>query len=88
MATKECYDCKEIKLLSEFSRNNQTKDGMTYYCKDCLKKQRKVYKEKRQVSKHEAEEFRQQLEESGQLFTCGNCKVSKTATNFYYQRGS
>ena len=35
---KKCLDCKERKAIAEFYKNTQAKDGLTAYCKDCVKK--------------------------------------------------
>lgn len=32
---KLCKDCQIEKPLSDFYKNNQTKDGLTYYCRPC-----------------------------------------------------
>ena len=34
-ATKICNRCKEPKLLSEFTKNKASKDGLQYKCRDC-----------------------------------------------------
>ena len=41
---KKCSRCKEEKEVAEFIKNNQTKDGLTYYCKACLKGIREKYR--------------------------------------------
>ena len=37
MKLKECSRCKEKKSISAFYKNNNTKDKLTYYCKNCIK---------------------------------------------------
>ena len=32
---KICTKCKESKALGAFRRQNSTKDGLKYYCKEC-----------------------------------------------------
>lgn len=32
-----CNDCKEIKILSDFHKNKNTKDGYACYCKSCTR---------------------------------------------------
>jgi len=48
---KKCSKCKIKKPIIEFRKNKTTKNGYTYYCKDCLKpinkKDRIKHKEKR-----------------------------------------
>lgn len=36
---KRCSKCKEFKLLKEFSKNKNYKDGLNYTCKNCINKQ-------------------------------------------------
>lgn len=43
---KFCHSCYTIKKQNEFIKNNQTSDGLTYYCKSCLCKSNKKYKDK------------------------------------------
>ena len=38
---KRCYRCKEIKPISDFSRNISKKDGYRSICKYCDRKQKK-----------------------------------------------
>lgn len=42
--TKQCSKCKEVKELSQFYKNNKTKDGLTYYCKSCCDNNTKEYR--------------------------------------------
>lgn len=34
---KRCPQCKEIKMFSEFYKNKSRKDGLSVYCKSCIK---------------------------------------------------
>jgi len=43
---KICSGCKTKKLFSRFGKDNSTKDGLDYWCKDCVKKYNKSYCEK------------------------------------------
>lgn len=36
-STKTCSRCKEPKSLSDFGKNAATKDGLAYYCRDCVR---------------------------------------------------
>ena len=38
MNTKKCYGCKKELPLSDFTKNKNTKDGLSYYCRTCTKK--------------------------------------------------
>lgn len=37
MSEKNCNKCKELKPLSEFSKNNNSKDGLAYKCRLCAR---------------------------------------------------
>jgi hypothetical protein len=36
--TKECKKCKEVKSLTEFNKQKDTKDGHKNLCKECQRK--------------------------------------------------
>ena len=38
MKTKKCYGCKKELPIKNFTKNKNTKDGFSYYCRDCTKK--------------------------------------------------
>lgn len=38
MKTKKCYGCKKELSLDNFTKNKNTKDGLSYYCRECSKK--------------------------------------------------
>lgn len=87
MSSKQCFDCKEVKLYSEFNRNHKTKDKLTCYCKSCTKKSRdKMVASREQISKEDAKVFHQQLIDEGSLYQCSTCKEKKGAGHFYYKR--
>jgi len=39
MNEKQCTKCKEVKPLSEFYKHKAGKDGLTSYCKSCIREQ-------------------------------------------------
>lgn len=43
---KKCGRCGEIKPLSEFTKNKSRKDGLSVYCKSCIKEIYPGYKKK------------------------------------------
>lgn len=46
---KKCSKCGEIKFLSEFYGDNYTKDGLNFWCKDCIHEHgRDYYKRNRE----------------------------------------
>jgi len=40
---KKCTKCKQIKPLTEFGKNKQSKDGITYWCLQCKREYAKDY---------------------------------------------
>ena len=44
--TKECTKCKEIKLLTDFSKDKNRRNGLYPYCKECVKQYFEKNKEK------------------------------------------
>lgn len=38
---KQCYDCREEKLLTQFHRDKVRDDGLKVYCKECCKKRKR-----------------------------------------------
>jgi len=42
--TKVCLKCKQEKPLSEFGKNNQSKDGKTYWCLQCKREYNAWYR--------------------------------------------
>lgn len=40
---KKCNKCGELLPLSMFTKNVSSKDGLSYYCKDCDKAIKKIY---------------------------------------------
>lgn len=41
---KKCNKCKEVKEEEKFSKNKGNKDGYSYICKDCKKREDKEYR--------------------------------------------
>lgn len=39
---KKCKKCKQIKSVNEFNHTHHAKDGLTWQCKDCIKKELKI----------------------------------------------
>jgi len=48
---KQCSKCKELKSVSEFHKNKQTKDGFRPDCKDCCNKCHREYYQAHKVEK-------------------------------------
>jgi hypothetical protein len=47
MPTKACRRCGKEKPLSDFYKNNATRDGLTYWCKDCTRTASRDYYHRR-----------------------------------------
>jgi hypothetical protein len=45
MKTKKCSKCGEVKPVSEFHKNKREKDGYCVWCKECVSKYQKAYRE-------------------------------------------
>lgn len=47
MKSKQCYGCKQILTIDNFTKNKNMPDGLSYYCRDCSKRNYNLYKYKR-----------------------------------------
>lgn len=50
--TKQCLDCKQDKLLIDFSKNNSRRDGLCIYCKSCAGVRRRKYYDEHKDREH------------------------------------
>lgn len=41
--TKKCNICERELPISQFNKNKNNKDNLSYYCKDCTKEQKNLY---------------------------------------------
>lgn len=48
---KVCTKCKQKKSIKSFSKNIDAKSGLAYWCKNCVKKKNKIWKNKNKVKK-------------------------------------
>lgn len=55
MKTKKCYGCKKELSLDNFTKNKNTKDGLSYYCRECSKKNYTLNKYKHSNNKKDYE---------------------------------
>lgn len=46
METKKCYGCKKVLPIDNFTKNKNTKDGLSYYCRDCSKRNYNLHRYK------------------------------------------
>ena len=64
--SKKCTKCGEIKEFSQFGRDKQLKDGLKIYCKPCMSKLQKEYRDKniekmRQYGRQKNKEYRAKM---------------------------
>lgn len=55
MKTKKCYGCKKELPIDNFTKNKNTKDGLSYYCRKCTKKNYTLNKYKHSDNQEEYE---------------------------------
>jgi hypothetical protein len=63
---KKCPKCKIEKINTEFSKNKSCKDGLSVYCKSCVKIYAQINKEK--IAKYKAEYRIQHAQEIKEYF--------------------
>ena len=79
MNTKECYRCRQIKLLSEFYTSKSSKDGRRSPCIECLKKE---YKPRPYTERTNRLQRQYNLIKLG-FNECSDCKKVKPLSEFY-----
>lgn len=52
METKKCYGCKRNLSLDNFTKNKNTKDGLSYYCRECSKRNYNLHRYKHNNNKN------------------------------------
>jgi hypothetical protein len=52
---KRCTNCGENKELSEFGLSKKSKDGLSYYCRACVSKNKKQYRSLPEVKERDRE---------------------------------
>ena len=64
MKTKRCTKCKETKKVEEFSKDASCKDGLHWWCKECIRQYNQRPEQKERVRQYqqrpEREEYRRQ----------------------------
>ena len=95
---KMCCTCKEVKDISNFSKNKNSKDGYKQYCKECANKASKKYREenKEKIKESKKEWYyktkenkneRTQKEIDKGYRVCTVCNIKKDISEFY-KRGN
>lgn len=77
---KMCIKCKELKDTSEFNLDKSRKDGLTPYCKVCIK----PYSNRKYVRKKDCVLYKDTLLTGKKL--CTGCKVTKPTRDFPINR--
>lgn len=70
METKTCKTCGALKLTKEFDKDNKSKDGLRYSCKDCRRKEKSLWACKKYQK------------EKGKVKICKVCRKEKTYCEF------
>jgi hypothetical protein len=79
---KKCSKCKQIKELTEFSKQKNKKDGYRYHCNDCIRiyaqTRKEIVKQKRkQRQLDNPDEFNKKQKEIGQKYYSNNVEIIK-----------
>jgi len=82
---KQCTKCKKWKDESEFNKKRKSKDGLRYWCKECLREcARKYYHRKQKHSKkYYRYEKRHRIVDGVKEKRCSRCKKWKAESEFY-----
>ena len=85
---KKCKKCNVVKDVSEFSKDNNRKDGLQYECRVCCKEWREDNREKikqhREANKDEAKQYREANKDKAKQYRETNKEKSKEANKEYY----
>jgi hypothetical protein len=74
---RRCKKCKEMKYVSDFSRDSSQKGGRKFRCKKCQNLENRV-------RRNGTEEYKKKIylaDENGK--TCGKCLIKKPVTGFH-----
>jgi len=81
---KLCSHCKKWKYQSEFHRYRPSKDGLSFWCKECV---RKSYERIRKTDRRNLRyEDRHRVVNGVKEKLCRNCRKWKSETGFYKDR--
>lgn len=70
---KQCFQCGEDKPLDLFSRSSKAHDGLSYYCRPCISKRRKI----------SAGKLKDNPPELPKIKRCYKCREVKQASEFF-----
>lgn len=77
MVTKFCKQCGVLKLMNDFYKNDEMKDGYFSFCKSCICERQKISRKKRLKA----------FKRMNGLKVCKACGVEKSISNFYKNVG-
>ncbi len=82
---KRCTKCKKWKDESKFGKDSNNKDGLRYWCKDCVRAyKRECYKkEGKGLKKYYRYEERHRVVDGVKQKRCSKCKRWKAESDFY-----
>jgi hypothetical protein len=85
---KQCTKCKKWKNESKFGKNSKSKDGLRYWCKDCVRAyMREGYKkEGKGLKQYYRYEERHRVVDGVKQKRCSRCKKWKAESDFYKSR--
>ena len=66
--SKKCLNCKEVKLLENFSKDKNRKDGLQNYCKLCNTEKSKLHSK---INREFARKFCNKVKSRFGCFKCG-----------------
>lgn len=86
---KTCNTCKISKPISNFNKSKQSKDGYSYYCKECVKEKREKYKNKsNDYQKKYYENNKEKVQERNQKYRKENREKVLSSMRDYYKKNS
>ena len=86
---KQCTKCKKRKDESKFGKGRYSKDGLRYWCKDCVRAdmRERYKKEGKGLKKYYRYEESHRVVDGMKQKRCSRCKRWKVESDFY-KRGS
>jgi hypothetical protein len=101
MKTKVCTKCGKEKKLKEFNKQNVNKDGLSYWCKICIKQYKQIYykqnkikiqKKNKKWGLNNKEKIKQQHKKYKELYPWGKIFIDikyrcKNKNDSYFKKG-
>ena len=87
---KRCTKCKNSKDEGEFGKHRGHKDGLTYWCKECLRKYGRLRyrKDGKSVKKYHRYEQNHRVVDGVRQKRCYRCRKWKAESMYYKRRRS